>query len=117
MEQLLHYVWKHKMFPLKPLKTADGEAVEVIDSGLHNHNAGPDFFNAKVKIGGTLWVGNVEIHNKASDWYVHKHEQDARYNNVILHVCGCIDTVVATQKGDILPQIELEVPPHVMQHY
>ena len=49
MEQLLHYVWKHKMFPLKPLKTADGEAVEVIDSGLHNHNAGPDFFNAKVK--------------------------------------------------------------------
>ena len=51
MEQLLHYVWKHKMFPLKPLKTADGEAVEVIDSGLHNHNAGPDFFNAKVHYG------------------------------------------------------------------
>ena len=66
MEQLLHYVWKHKMFPLKPLTTTDGQPVEVIDSGLHNHDAGPDFFNAKIKIGSTLWVGNVEIHDKAS---------------------------------------------------
>ena len=65
MEQLLHYVWKHKMFPLKPLTTTDGQPVEVIDSGLHNHDAGPDFFNAKIKIGSTLWVGNVEIHDKA----------------------------------------------------
>ena len=59
MEQLIHYVWKHKLFPLTELKTTDGQEVEVIDSGLHNHNAGPDFVNAKVKIGGTLWVGNV----------------------------------------------------------
>ncbi len=117
MELLLHYVWKHKMFPLKPLKTVDGMAVEVIDSGLHNHDAGPDFFNAKVKIGGTLWVGNVEIHDKASDWFAHKHDVDECYNNVILHVCGCVDTVVTTQKGDRLPQMELEIPPYVMQHY
>ena len=54
MEQLLHYVWKHKMFPLKPLTTTDGQPVEVIDSGLHNHDSGPDFFNAKIKIGSTL---------------------------------------------------------------
>ena len=47
MEQLLHYVWKHKMFPLKPLMTTDGQSVEVIDSGLHNYDAGPEFFNAK----------------------------------------------------------------------
>ena len=98
MELLLHYVWKHKMFPLKPLKTVDGMAVEVIDSGLHNHDAGPDFFNAKVKIGGTLWVGNVEIHDKASDWFAHKHDLDECYNNVILHVCGCVDTVVTTER-------------------
>ena len=63
MEQLLHYVFKHKLFPLKELRTSDGDPVEVIDPGLHNHNAGPDFFNAKVRIGQTLWVGNVEIHD------------------------------------------------------
>ena len=52
MEQLLHYCWKHKLWPAKPLETTDGRLVEVIDPGLHNRNAGPDFFNAKVKIGG-----------------------------------------------------------------
>ena len=67
MEQLLHYVWKHKLFPLGGLRATDGRPVEVIDSGLHNHDAGPDFFNAKVKIGDTMWVGNVEIHDKASE--------------------------------------------------
>ena len=67
MEQLLHYTWKHKLLPLKELSTTDGRSVEIVDPGLHNRNAGPDFFNAKVKIGGTLWVGNVEIHDHASD--------------------------------------------------
>ena len=66
MEQLLHYVWKHKLFPLRELQTSDGDAVEVIDPGLHNRNAGPDFFNAKVRIGRTLWVGNVEIHDNTT---------------------------------------------------
>ena len=56
MEQLLHYCWKHRLFPLQQLKTTSGQDVEVIDPGLHNRNAGPDFFNAKVKIDGTLWV-------------------------------------------------------------
>ena len=83
MEQLLHYVWKHKMLPLKEMKTTKGLHVEVIDSGLHNMNSGPDFFNAKIKIDDTLWVGNVEIHDKASDWYLHKHDKDERYINVI----------------------------------
>jgi tRNA-dihydrouridine synthase B len=94
MEQLLHYVWKHKLFPLSPLTTTWHQAVEVIDPGLHNRNAGPDFFNAKIKLNGTLWVGNVEIHDKASDWYVHGHDKDERYDNVILHVCGTIDVEV-----------------------
>ena len=67
MEQLLHYVWKHKIFPLKELRTVSGQSVEVIDPGLSNHNAGPDFFNAKIKIDGTLWVGNVEIHISSSE--------------------------------------------------
>ncbi|HRF85403.1 MAG TPA: DUF2851 family protein, partial [Alloprevotella sp.] len=58
MEKLLHYVWKHKLFPTAPLTGTDGERIEVIDPGLHNSHAGPDFFNAKIKVDGTLWVGN-----------------------------------------------------------
>ena len=80
MEKFIHYVWKHKMFPLAPLHTTKGELVEVIDCGLHNSDAGPDFFNAKMKIGGTLWVGNVEMHDKSSDWYVHGHDKNEAYN-------------------------------------
>lgn len=96
MEELLHYVWKHKLFPLAPLTTTDGKSVEVVDVGLHNRHAGPDFFNAKVRIDGTLWVGNVEIHDKASDWFVHGHDRDARYDNVVLHVVDIADVVVRT---------------------
>ena len=68
MEDLVRYVWKHRLFPLAPLQTTDGLAVEVIHPGMENRNDGPDFFNAKVKIGDTRGVGNVEIHGKASDW-------------------------------------------------
>ena len=117
MEQLLHYTWKHKLFPLKSLQTTDGREVEVIDVGLSNRNAGPDFFNAKVKIDGTLWVGNVEIHQRSSDWYSHGHEKDAHYNNVVLHVVGSADTDVYTQDGKQLPQLLLSVPTQVEQHY
>ena len=117
MEQLLHYVWKHRLFPLRELETTDGKRVEVIDSGLHNRNAGPDFFNAKVNIGRTLWVGNVEIHDKASDWYLHHHDRDPRYNNVVLHVVGEVDTEVRNAQGESLPQLQLDVPQHVSQHY
>ena len=117
MEQLLHYVWRHKMFPLGTLQTTDGREVEVIDTGLHNRNAGPDFFNAKVRIGGTLWVGNVEIHMKSSDWYHHGHDHDPKYNNVVLHVVSVADTEVLTQDGNYLPQVEVEVPGHIQEHY
>ena len=117
MEQLLHYTWKHKLFPLKSLQTTDGKEVEVIDVGLGNRNAGPDFFNAKVKIDGTLWVGNVEIHQRASDWYSHGHEKDAHYNNVVLHVVSSADTEVFTQDGKQLPQLILTVPARVEQQY
>ena len=85
MESLLHYTWKHRLFPLTPLTTTDGRHVEVIDPGMENRNDGPDFFNAKVKIDGTLWVGNVEIHVNASDWYLHGHDTDRRYDSVVLH--------------------------------
>ena len=117
MEQLLHYCWKHKLFPLEGLQTDDGQPVEVIDPGLHNLNAGPDFFNAKVKIGGTLWVGNVEIHDKSSDWFAHGHEKDPHYNNTILHVAGRIDCKVRTANGIEPPQVQLRVPEQVSRNY
>ena len=117
MEQLLHYVWKHKMFPLHELHTDDGRTVEVIDPGLHNHDAGPDFFNAKVKIDDTVWVGNVELHMRSSDWYAHGHDSDTRYNNVVLHVASVIDRDVVTQHGVRLPQLMLKVPQAVADNY
>ena len=117
MEALLHYCWKHKLFPLTQLKTIDHKLVEVIDPGLHNMHAGPDFFNAKIRIDGTLWVGNVEIHDKASDWYSHGHDRDAAYDNVVLHVCGKVDAVVKTASGLTPPQMTLTVPSHVEEHY
>ena len=117
MEQLLHYCWKHKMWPLGGLETTDGRIVEVIDPGLHNRNAGPDFFNAKVKIGGTLWVDNVEIHDKSSDWYVHGHDKDPHYNNVVLHVVGIADRDVQTQEGNFVPQMVMQVPKYVHENY
>ena len=94
MEQLLYYVWKHKIFPLNLLQTTSGLPVEVIDTGLQNSHAGPDFFNAKLKIDGTLWVGNVEIHTASSDWYRHGHDQDKAYDSVILHVVEQADCEV-----------------------
>ena len=106
------------MWPLRPLETTDGRAVEVIDPGLYNRrNAGPDFFNAKVRIGETLWVGNIEIHQKSSDWYLHGHDRDPRYDNVVLHVVGQADTEVLSSEGHYLPQMVLEVPPSVSEHY
>jgi hypothetical protein len=117
MEELLHYVWKHKMLPLAELQTTDGRLVEILDTGLHNRNGGPDFFNAKVKIGGTLWVGNVEIHLKASDWYRHGHDRDPRYNNVVLHVVELADMDVKTQDGNYLPQLALEIPQVLKDNY
>lgn len=118
MEQLLHYCWKHRLLPLGELHTTDGRDVEVIDPGLYNRrHAGPDFFNAKVRIDDTLWVGNVEIHDKASDWYAHGHDHDAAYDNVVLHVCRCVDREVTTSSGQQLPQIEISVPKHVSDNY
>ena len=117
MEQLLHYCWKHKMWPIGELTTTDGRTVEVIDPGLHNRNAGPDFFNAKVKIGGTLWVGNVEIHDRSSHWYLHGHDHDSHYDNVVLHVVGCADREVQTSAGLFVPQIVMAIPQEVQDNY
>lgn len=117
MEELLHYVWKHKIFPLKELYTTTGALVEVIDPGLPNRNAGPDFFNAKLKLDGTLWVGNVEIHTQATDWLKHGHDRDRAYDSVVLHVVGESNCDVCRSTGEPIPQLVLPVPQQVRERY
>lgn len=117
MEQLLHYVWKHKIFPLKELKTTTGQQVEVIDTGLANTDAGPDFFNAKLKLDGVLWIGNIEIHERSSDWFKYGHHADTGYNSVILHIASEINTEISRSNGERIPQIQLICPEAVRTNY
>ena len=79
MEQLLQITWMFKFFPLKELRTSDGRLIEVISPGKLNKNAGPDFTEAKIRIGTQMWAGNVEIHYKSSDWYLHGHDKNRDY--------------------------------------
>lgn len=117
MEQLLHYVWKHKIFPLGELKTTTGQQVEIIDTGLANTNAGPDFFNAKIKLDGVLWVGNIEIHQSSSDWFKHGHDRDMSYDSVILHIATEVDAEVSRTNGEAIPQMQLSCPESVRTNY
>ncbi len=94
-EDFLHYVWKYKAFNLSELKTLEGESIQVVKTGEHNKDAGPDFFNARIKIGSTIWAGNIEIHLKSSDWKKHAHNNNGNYNNLILHLVYENDEVIA----------------------
>ena len=117
MEELLHYVWKHRIFPLNELTTTTGQRLEIIDTGLANRDAGPDFFNAKIKIDGVVWVGNIEIHTNSSDWFKHGHHQNPVYNNVILHIATCVDTEVHQSNGESIPQLQLDCPKHIQENF
>lgn len=105
-EDFLYYVWKFRLFDRNGLETANGEPVEIVHPGMHNTNSGPDFHNARIKIGDTVWAGNVEIHVAASDWHKHKHHNDKAYNNVILHVVYKNDMPQSPQLKQ-LPTLEL----------
>lgn len=106
MEYLLHYIWHNRLYDKLQFVAATSKktkSIEVVDTGTYNTNSGPDFLNAKIKIDGILWIGNVEIHSKASEWYTHNHDKDRAYDNVILHVVENSDTESTHQNGrDIL---------------
>ncbi len=110
MERLLHYVWKYKLYNASELVTTDGVPIQVLDPGVLNTDAGPDFFNAKIKVDNTVWAGSVEIHDKASDWFRHHHDKDKGYDSVILHVTRNNDATVFRTNGEPLPQLILTVP-------
>ncbi|MDR1723806.1 MAG: DUF2851 family protein [Tannerella sp.] len=116
MEKMLQYIWKHQLYQGSELRTADGEEVVVIDPGLQNADAGPDFFNAKVRIGDTIWAGNVEIHTRASEWVAHKHFKDKAYENVILHVVRYDDAQVFTSDDKPVTQAIMPVPPKIEEN-
>lgn len=109
-ESLLHFIWQHRPFTLSGLRTEQGQTLEVIDVGLPNTNAGPDFFNAKIKLDGELWAGNVEMHLRASDWFAHGHHTDARYDNVVLHVVLTPDRPAICASGQAVPTLVVPRP-------
>ncbi len=118
MEKLLHYVWMHRLLPGKTLTATDGREVEILDPGTHNPHQGPNFSDARILLGGIVWVGNIEIHTLASDWHRHGHHLDPAYNTTILHVVERADVQgVCMQNGQSVPQAVVEVPQAVKDNY
>ena len=107
-EDFLHYVWKYKLFSMVDLKTTNNSQIKILNSGVHNINSGPDFLNSKILIDDLLWAGNIEIHIKSSDWYVHNHEIDSNYDTIILHIVWEYDTEIFDKNNKPIPTLELK---------
>ena len=107
-EDFLHYLWKFKKFDTLNLKTFNGEEITIVSVGQYLQLAGPDFFNAQITIDNQKWAGNVEIHSKSSDWYIHRHEEDKGYENVILHVVWEHDTEIFRNDNTEVPVLVLK---------
>jgi hypothetical protein len=105
-EEFLCFIWENRLYFADNLKTIDNELLEIIHPGRRNSHSGPDFFNAKIKIGETLWAGNIEIHKKASDWERHHHSGDKAYENVILHVVEQADRQIMRENGTKISTFE-----------
>lgn len=118
-EDFLHHIWQFKKFNFTNLHTVQGEKLTIINSGDYLQKAGPDFFNSQIIIGNQKWAGNVEIHIKSSDWYVHHHETDTNYDNVILHIVWEHDVEVFRKDNSEIPVLELKsyVPKNIIENY
>ena len=109
-EILLHYIWQKRVWAGFPQCTDDGKPIDIVSTGQHNIHAGPDFTNAHIRINGQDWIGNIEIHVHASDWYKHRHHNDPAYDNTILHVVSQADKEIRNSQGKLIPQCELQYP-------
>ncbi len=119
-EDFLHFLWRTRRFAFENLTTTRGVPLEVLHVGTHNLHSGPDFSNARIRIGDTLWAGNIEIHIKASEWYQHRHQDDPAYANVILHVVLEEDQPVQRPGfEDYIPCLELHsrLPARALKMY
>ncbi|NQX86843.1 MAG: DUF2851 family protein [Flavobacteriaceae bacterium] len=118
-EAFLHYLWKHKKLWKDTLVSTQGLPITILNVGQHNHNSGPDFFNAHIRIGEQLWAGTVEIHVNSSDWYLHNHETDVAYDNVILHVVWEEDVEVFRANNTVIPTLEIQhkVSQELLEYY
>lgn len=116
-EELLHYLWKFRLYKPGLYSTCNGLPLEIIHPGLHNTDSGPDFFNAKIKIDNTLWAGNVEIHHKSSDWERHEHHLNKAYDNVILHVVFQNDASTKNSAGIEIPTWEIPIESIHLKNY
>jgi len=118
-EDFLHFVWRTRRFDWQNLQTTDGTSIEILHFGEYNTNAGPDFLNARIRIGETLWAGQVEMHLRASDWEKHSHSTDPAFDNVILHVVLDEDVAIRRKNGNSLPCLELRkhIPTQLSKKY
>ncbi len=116
-EALLQYIWKHSFFKNKEYLSDTNEKIIILNPGIQNHDSGPDFINAKIRIDGTIWVGNVEIHLKSSDWKVHKHNTNPAYDNVILHIAQNIDAECFNTINRKIPCISLIPDNKIIKRY
>ena len=109
-EILLHYIWQQRLWAGIAQQTTDGMPIEILSVGEHNRDAGPDFSHAHLRIGEQEWVGNIEIHVRASDWRRHHHHTNPAYNNVILHIVCEDDEPSYNARGERLTQCVLQYP-------
>ena len=116
-EEFLHYLWKYGLYNTDELFDKERNKIIVIHPGEYNRDAGPDFFNARISVGGTIWAGNVEIHTRSSHFYVHGHHNDPNFNNVILHVVAENDKRVFNAKGEEVPTTEITFDPSLYEKY
>jgi hypothetical protein len=114
-EKLLHYLWQFQYFDKSNLRTEDGEEITIIFPGTINTNQGPDFSDARIKIGNTLLAGSVELHINASDWQNHGHQADKNYNKVILHVVFNNDDVI--NNGISVLELQQRIPKLLLEKY
>lgn len=118
-EDFLHYLWRTRRLEISDLHTTEGERLEILHFGIYNPHSGPDFTNVRLRIGDTIWAGNVEMHLQSSDWQVHGHQNDRAYDNVILHVVLEEDQPVHRANGERIPCLEVKslVPPRLSATY
>jgi hypothetical protein len=118
-EAFLHFLWRTRRFDAQNLQTTQGQSIEIQKIGEHNTHAGPDFFNARLRINDTFWAGNVEMHLRASEWLAHGHSSDPAYDNVVLHVVLEEDQPIFRTNGERIPCLELRgrIPPKLLENY